>query len=114
MFRLQLNSFFPGADYRFAFLSEVNSLVYNGGGGFTHTDVWIMPIPIRRFHIQTINKRVEDLEKEREESSGVTRLSKDNNPMKEIAQIQQQAKKPPIPKEPSKSPTYSTTIKHKK
>tara|TARA_Y100001972_G_C7559027_1_gene280843 strand:+ start:305 stop:511 length:207 start_codon:yes stop_codon:yes gene_type:complete len=41
--------------------------VYHGGGGFLHSEVYNMPIWMRKFHIQKINefnkKQEEELEK---------------------------------------------------
>tara|TARA_R110001592_G_scaffold178075_1_gene418653 strand:+ start:4669 stop:4887 length:219 start_codon:yes stop_codon:yes gene_type:complete len=36
----------------------VHDLVYHGGGGFIHSEVYNMPTWLRRFHIQKINEHV--------------------------------------------------------
>lgn len=70
-----------------------------------------MPIPIRRFHIKYINKKLEEEREKAEAEAGVTRLSKENNPMSTMPdQAKQQLKKEVI----QKKPTYSTNIKPKK
>jgi hypothetical protein len=47
--------------------------VYHGGGGFIHSEVYNMPIWLRRYHIQKINKHIEkqneELEKSKQNSS---------------------------------------------
>jgi hypothetical protein len=40
--------------------------VYHGGGGFIHSEVYNMPIWLRRYHIQQLNQYFKDQEKERE------------------------------------------------
>ena len=34
----------------------MHDLVYHGGGGFLHSEVYNMPTWLRRFHIQKINE----------------------------------------------------------
>jgi len=34
--------------------------VYHGGGGFIHSEVYNMPIWMRKFHLKTINKFLKD------------------------------------------------------
>lgn len=41
-------------------MSEVHDLVYHGGGGFIYSEVWIMPIMTRRYHIRMINKFLQE------------------------------------------------------
>ena len=45
----------------------MHDLVYHGGGGFIHSEVYNMPTWLRRFHIQKINeyqkKQNEEIEK---------------------------------------------------
>lgn len=40
-------------------MNEVHELVYFGGGGFIYSDVWMMPIMTRRYHIRKINEYLE-------------------------------------------------------
>ena len=42
--------------YRNVIFQQIHDLVYHGGGGFIHSEVYNMPIWMRKFHIQTINK----------------------------------------------------------
>ena len=41
----------------------MHDLVYHGGGGFIHSEVYNMPTWLRRFHIQKINEHIENLRK---------------------------------------------------
>jgi hypothetical protein len=47
--------------------------VYHGGGGFIHSEIYNMPIWMRRFHIEKINEHVkkqnEEIEKSKQGSS---------------------------------------------
>ena len=68
--------------YRNILFTQVHDLVYHGGGGFIHSEVYNMPIWLRKFHIQEINKF---LKKQKEESDKVQKgqqstLSKINVP----------------------------------
>ena len=42
--------------YRNILFGQVHDLVYHGGGGFLHSEVYNMPTWLRRFHIQKINE----------------------------------------------------------
>jgi len=46
----------------------VHDLVYHGGGGFIHSEVYNMPTWMRRFHIQKINEHVKEQNDEMEET----------------------------------------------
>ena len=52
--------------------SEVFDLVYHGKGGFSWTDVYNLPVFLRRFYIKKIIKALDDkaeaIEKERNKS----------------------------------------------
>jgi hypothetical protein len=37
-------------------MTEIHDLVYHGGGGFIYSEVWVMPIMTRRYHIKKINE----------------------------------------------------------
>ena len=41
--------------YKFQVYDEVHDLVYYGKGGFLYSEVYNMPIHIRRYHIRKIN-----------------------------------------------------------
>ena len=57
-------------NYRNQVFTQIHDLVYHGGGGFLHSEVYNMPIWMRRYHIQKINeynkeqnKRIEEAKK---------------------------------------------------
>jgi len=43
------------SNYKFQVYDEIHDLVYYGNGGFLYSEVYNMPIHIRRFHIRKIN-----------------------------------------------------------
>ena len=65
---LGLTFFGQPASNRPAIHEEVFSLSYYGQGGFTHQEVYNMPIPLRRFYIQQIVKAVDEQKKEIEKA----------------------------------------------
>ena len=42
--------------YRSLLFAQIHDLVFHGGGGFKHSEVYNMPIWMRMFHIQKINE----------------------------------------------------------
>jgi hypothetical protein len=48
--------------------------VYHGGGGFIHSEVYNMPIWMRRFHISKINEHVKKQNKEIEKQQGRSQM----------------------------------------
>ena len=57
--------------------------MYHGGGGFIHSEVYNMPIWMRRFHIQKINEfnkqQEEEIKKQKGKSNtGNNKISKPN------------------------------------
>lgn len=62
---------FPGADYRPVFMNECFDLTYHGGGGFSWSEVWNMPITHRRFNIRKINEHLERIEEARNQANNV-------------------------------------------
>jgi len=63
-------------------MEEVHDLVYFGGGGFTYTEVWEMPVTTRRYHIRKI---LEYLKKKQEaEENAMNGNSKTSSPSKKI------------------------------
>ena len=45
-------------EYRVQLYNEIHDLVYHGGGGFSYSEVYNMPIHIRRYSISRINQHV--------------------------------------------------------
>ena len=68
--------FGPTPEYRTILFTQIHDLVFHGGGGFKHSEVYNMPIWMRRFHVQKINehneKQKEEYDKERKKISGKT------------------------------------------
>ena len=54
--------------------------MYHGGGGFIHSEVYNMPIWLRRFHINNINKHITKQNKEMEKAQGKTQMGDDKLP----------------------------------
>lgn len=48
--------------------NEVHDLTYHGGGGFTYSEVYNMPIYLRRYSISRVNKFLEEKKKAQEEA----------------------------------------------
>ena len=54
--------------YKFQVYDEVHDLVYYGKGGFLYSEVYNMPIHIRRYHIRKINDLHEKHNEEHEKA----------------------------------------------
>jgi len=52
----------------------MHDLVYHGGGGFIHSEIYNMPIWMRRFHIGKINEFHKKQKTEREKQQGQSNL----------------------------------------
>jgi len=48
-------------------MTECFELTYHGGGGFSWTEVWNMPVTTRRFNLKKINQYLEKVEEMRNE-----------------------------------------------
>tara|TARA_R110000851_G_scaffold79902_1_gene176106 strand:+ start:1828 stop:2052 length:225 start_codon:yes stop_codon:yes gene_type:complete len=59
----------------------VHDLVYHGGGGFIHSEVYNMPTWLRRFHIQKIN----EFQKEQNEQMEKSNSKSSNSDASDIA-----------------------------
>ena len=56
----------------------MHDLVYHGGGGFIHSEIYNMPVWMRKFHIQKINEYHKKQNEEIEKAKG--KLSPSNKP----------------------------------
>lgn len=70
-------------EYRGLLFTQIHDLVYHGGGGFIHSEVYNMPIWMRQYHIKKINehltKQQEEVEKQQGKSNvGDGKLSRPN------------------------------------
>jgi len=82
-------------------MNECFDLVYHGGGGFSWSEVWNMPIIHRRYNIKKINEHLSRIEEARNKENKVVT---ENTDMKKVK----------IPKEvidASKQYSYSTKAK---
>lgn len=50
-------------DYKLGLHEEIFSLCYFGKGGFTWSEVYELPIHLRRFYIQQVSKAIEEKNK---------------------------------------------------
>ena len=75
--RLGLTFFGLTPEYRSLFYSQIHEIVFHGNGGYSWTDVYNMPIWLRRF---TFNKLKEHYDKQNEQAekqqSAINRSSK--------------------------------------
>ena len=59
--------------YRSIVFQQIHDLVYHGGGGFIHSEVYNMPIWLRRFHITKINEFIEKQNEEQKKAMNKSR-----------------------------------------
>ena len=75
-FPLRLTFFGLTLKYRANLFTQIHDLVFHGGGGFKHSEVYNMPIWMRKFHIQKINeynkKQNEEIEKSKRGNTSPT------------------------------------------
>jgi len=50
-------------EYRNQIFREIHDLVFHGGGGFIYSEVYDMPIWLRRYHIGLINQHFKEQDK---------------------------------------------------
>ena len=55
----------------------MHDLVYHGGGGFLHSEVYNMPTWLRRFHISKINDFIEKQNEEQRKAQGNEQIGDD-------------------------------------
>ncbi len=70
------------SEYRILLFTQIHDLVYHGGGGFIHSEVYNMPVWMRKFHIQKINefnkKQQEAREKQANQQSNTDSIARPN------------------------------------
>jgi len=74
-----LNFFGQPAENRPAIHEEIFTLLYYAHGGFTHTEVYNMPIYLRRFYLKTLEKVIKQ-ETESQKNANKTSDSKIHRP----------------------------------
>ena len=70
MFLSGLTFFGLTPQYRQVLWTQIHDLVYHGGGGFIHSEIYNMPIWLRRFHITKINEFIEKQNEEQRKAQG--------------------------------------------
>jgi hypothetical protein len=83
---------FPGIEYKPVFMTECFELVYHGGGGFSWSEVWNMPVLHRRFNIKKINAHLEKLEQMRNEANQVVTNKTDMSKVKIPKEVMEASK----------------------
>jgi len=84
VYHFPLESTFFGltSEYRGHLFTQIHDLVYHGNGGFIHSEIYNMPIWMRRFHIQKISefhkKQQEAREKQEKQQSNTNSIAKPN------------------------------------
>jgi len=66
--------------YKFQVYDEIHDLVYYGNGGFIYSEVYNMPIHIRRYHIRKIDTLHKEHIKENEKFSNKISSATSNIP----------------------------------
>ena len=85
-------------------MNEIFELVYHGGGGFSYSEVWNMPVSHRRYNLKKINEYLDKVEGMREKNKTLTEKS-DLTSVKIPEQVN---------KASQKQPTYVSKVKSKK
>ena len=60
--------------YRNILFTQIHDLVFHGGGGFKHSEVYNMPIWMRKFHIEKIS------EFNKKQNEEIVKVKKGNKP----------------------------------
>lgn len=103
MFPCYPSSFFPGAEYRHTFMTEVFELTYHGGGGFTYSEVWNMDVNKRKFNLKKINEYLAKVEEVRNDKN--KKITEKTDPSK--------INIPEFAKSKSEEPTFVSKVKSK-
>jgi len=77
---LGLHFFGLTSEYKIQVYNEIHDLVYYGNGGFIHSEVYNMPVWMRRFHISKINKLHESRNQEMDKIKSQTSSVKPSSP----------------------------------
>ena len=79
MYRFPLGWAFFGLtpEYRNILFTQIHDLVYHGGGGFKHEEVYNMPTWMRHFHIGKINEYLQKQNEEYEKIKGESKMGSD-------------------------------------
>ena len=84
-------------------MAEVFDLVYHGQGGFAYSEVWNMPVRVRKYNISKVNEFLQLVEEKNSTDQMVTA----DKPLISKPSI-------PNPGDTQSKPTYSSKIKSRK
>ena len=80
-FPLTLTFFGLTSSYRKELFTQLHDLVFHGGGGFIHKEVYNMPTWLRRFHIEQINQFNKEQNEKIEKTQGKQPDNQSNKPL---------------------------------
>ena len=86
-------------------MTEIFELVYHGGGGFSYSEVWNMPVSHRRFSLKKINEYLEKVEEYKDKQKQTLTSKSDLTEVKIPESVN---------KASQKEPTYVSKVKQKK
>lgn len=86
-------------------MTEIFELVYHGGGGFSYSEVWNMPVTHRRFNLKKINEYLEKVEEYKDKQKETLTEKSDLTTVKVPDQVN---------KASQKQPSYISKVKQKK
>lgn len=73
-------------------MTECFELTYHGGGGFSWSEVWEMPVPHRRFNLKKINEHLTKVKQLREDQQQVVTEKTDMSKFKIPDHVKQATK----------------------
>jgi len=85
-------------------MTECFELTYHGGGGFSWSEVWEMPVSQRRFNLKKINEHLKKVQEIRDQQSQKVTENTDMNKFKIPDHV----------KQVSKDFDFVSKVKHKK
>jgi len=86
-------------------MTEIFELVYHGGGGFSYSEVWNMPVSHRRFNLKKINEYLEKVEEYKDKQKQTLSAKSDLTEVKVPEAVN---------KASQKEPAYVSKVKQKK
>ena len=86
-------------------MTEIFELVYHGGGGFSYSEVWNMPVSHRRFSLKKINEYLAKVEEYKDKQKQTLTSKSDLTEVKIPESVNNASQK---------EPTYVSKVKQKK
>jgi hypothetical protein len=78
LYRSTLTFFGLTPQYRESLFNQIHDLVFHGGGGFKHSEVYNMPIWMRMFHIHKINEHNKKVQADYDRANNRSNIGDDN------------------------------------